>query len=113
MDCGRSYSAEADMTDSSWLKTKTEKTCSHCGQELVLIDPTDVLAARPIEVSLICPICGGESQALLTVEQLFRSIYPRLLPLNSDLEASNDNAFFANALVRTPSELPPPGGPLH
>ncbi len=100
------------MTDFSWLSTKTQKNCSHCGEELVLIDPTDVLASRPVEVDLICPSCSCQTKANLTVEQLFRSIYPQLLSVTSEVEASNDNALFARS--QRPSEFPPPsGGLLH
>ena len=100
------------MTDFSWLSTKTQKLCSHCGEELVLIDPTDVLATRPIEVDLVCPTCSCQTKAVLTVEQLFRSIYPQLLSLSPEAEASNDNALFSSKVSR-PSDLPPPGDMLH
>ncbi len=113
MAWGRSLQMENDpMTDFSWLSTKTQKHCRKCGEELMLIEPTDVLATRPVEVDLICPVCSCQTTAMLTVEQLFRSIYPQLLSVTPEEEASNDNAVFT-ASGRRPSESPPPNGMLH
>lgn len=100
------------MTDFSWLSTKTEKVCRHCGEDLVLVDPTDVLAARPIEVELLCPSCSKPTTALLTMEQMFRSIYPQLLQVEPELDASNDNGSWSQFPPRG-SEFPPPSELLH
>lgn len=109
------------MKDFSWLSTRTEKFCNHCGEELCLLEPTDVLAARPIEVELICPICSGHSKAELTVEQLFRSIFPHLIDVAPEQRPSNDNDWtrseeaWANTglMPQLNHSDPPPNGMLH
>lgn len=109
------------MTDTSCLSTRTEKFCKHCGEELCLVEPTDVLASRPIEVDLICPTCHGHCRAELTVEQLFRSIFPHLIDVSPPQHASNDNDWARSEEAwsntgRMPHlrhSEPPPSGMLH
>jgi hypothetical protein len=107
------------MDKKSWLSTKTEKCCHQCGKELMLVEPTDVLAARPIEVDLICPVCNAHCRAELTMEQIFQSIYPHLIDVSTDLRAENDNGFLSmegswnSVHVPLTHSEPPPSGILH
>ena len=109
------------MREERWLSTRTEKYCEHCGEELCLVEPTDVLAQRPIEVELICPTCGGHCLAELTVDQLFRSIFPHLVNIAPAQEPVNDNGWRqadqtwsqTGRMPQLRNSEPPPGTWLH
>ena len=78
------------MKNNNCLSTRTEKCCPQCGEEFILADPTDVLAARPVHVDLICPDCHFPGRATLTEHNHFHSVFPSPAAV-SPLDIANDN----------------------
>lgn len=58
------------------LSTRTGRCCPKCGEEFILVEPTDVLAQRPVQVDVVCPDCHFPGRASLTDEQGLRTVHP-------------------------------------
>lgn len=55
------------MSQESSLSTRIDVLCSCGAVTYKLVDPTDVLAIRPVAVDVFCPSCGA--QAVITLRE--------------------------------------------
>lgn len=53
------------MSPELFLSTRLEIPCPRCQSNWKLVEPTDILAARPVEVEVACPACGNQGTIIL------------------------------------------------
>ena len=87
-----------------WLSTHCGACCPSCACEYHLDEPTDILARRPVRISVHCPECGAQSNVLLTNRQLLGGISLNA-PARNSLPASGEVLVSSAAALR-PSKLP-------